>query len=255
MKCNILLLSLCLVINAEARPWKYQQRKQAMPLKTSLVAYWNMEQDPALFPIHDQTGNGNHLTGANGPILTTGKVGQAIEFNGINQYLAIDSNSGFSHQGDEFTAFVWFKPLTLAHQAVIAASTEWGIGTVLVGGSFFINVAIEDEEVTITDVPLEEGNWYFIVLGYNASDSYVWASVNLSPRVQEFQSSLTPSASGFSMAGSAAIGWANCIIDDSAMFRRLLSDSEIRAIYNKGKGLPFEDWDAPDNCPRIECCN
>lgn len=245
----LFFLLMLLAFGATAKPNK------RMALKDNLAAYWSMSQNPILFPVHDQSGNGNHLTGFNGPSLTTGKLGQAIEFNGVNQYLAIESNSGFSHQGNDFTAFVWFKPLTLVDGAVVATSTEWGIGVKLSGGNFYVNGAIEDEDMTVTDVPLEVGNWYFIVLGYNSSDGYVWASVNASPRVQELQNGLTPSPSGFSMAGSAFIGWAHCVIDDSAMFRRLLSADEILAIYNKGKGLPFEDWDAPDNCRKINCCD
>jgi hypothetical protein len=224
-----------------------------MPLKDDLAAYWNFEQNPVLFPIHDQSGNGNHLTAHGDPVLVPGKLGQAIEFNGTNQWLDISSNAGFSHQGAEFTAILWFKPLALAHQTVLASTAEWGAQIVLSGGNFYVNVAIEDEEVTVTDVPLEVGAWCLLALGFKDA-SYIWASVNLSARVTALQTGLTPAPGTFSMAGSAAIGWANIVLDDTAVFRRLLSASELTAIYNRGRGLPFEDWDKQKICKATTCC-
>jgi hypothetical protein len=233
-------------------------------LKDNLVAFWNMGQDPALYPIHDRSHNQNHLTGVNfSPDLTPpgslvdGKLGKAIEFDGISQYLTIASNAGFSHQGNPFTVLVWFKPVALAHQKIIATTTEWGIQTVLSGGNFYINVAIEDEEVTVTDVPLVVGEWYFIVLGYKDDPTpgpFIWASVNLSARVTELQNGLTPSPGPFSMGGSAASGWISGVIDDTAFFRRELSATEIMQVYNGGDGLAFEQWDKVKPCRSITCC-
>lgn len=231
-----------------------------MALTDNLVAYWNMGQNPELFPVHDQTGNGNNLIGYNSPLLVTGKLDNAIQFDGVNQFLSIASNSGFSHQGGEFTFFLWFKPEALAHQKVIATTTEWGVLMLLSGGNYYISVDIENETVIVTDVPLIVGEWYFIALGYRevniADRSYVWASVNLSDRVREYQTGLTPAANVFSIAGTAAIGWISGVFDDAAFFRRSLTAQEIRAIYNNGDGLPFEDYDAPPiPCRKISCCD
>lgn len=248
-----LLLPLSVALLAKEQP------KHKMALPDNLAAYWNMAQNPAVFPVHDQTGNGNNLTGYNSPLLVDGNIGKGIQFNGTNQFLSIASNSGFSHQGGEFTAFLWFMPLALAHQKVIATTTEWGVQMILSGGNYYVSVDIENETVTVTDVPLVVGEWYFIALGYRAIDitdrSYVWASVNLSDRVREYQSGLTPAPGPFSIAGTAASGWISGVFDDAALFRRSLTAQEIRSIYKKGKGLPFEDYGSVTPCREITCCD
>lgn len=259
MRASIILLVFILPFCLCAKP-KEKAKHNQMALKDDLRAYWNMGQNPLLFPVHDQSGNGNHLTGFNAPTLTAGKIGDAILFNGTDQYLSIASSSGFSHQGNEFTAFIWFKPLALSNNKIIATTTEWGVLMVESGGAHYINIAVEDEDVTVTDVPLVVGQWYFIALGYKefsqaAEDHYIWGSVNLSPRVLDSQSGLTPSSTVFSMGGTSAIGWVNGVIDDAAIFRRALSDQELAQIYNDADGLPFEDYDKVIECKVIDCCD
>lgn len=232
-----------------------------MALADQLVAYWNMAQNPALFKVWDQSGNGNHLTGFNSPVLVDGKLGKAIQFNGTNQFLSIASNSGFSHQGGEFSAFIWFKLLSLANQQLITTTTEWGVGTVLSGGNYYVSIAVEDETLVITDVPLEVDKWYFLACGWYGVEhaatrgTYAWGSLNLSPRVRELQSALTPAPEVFSVAGTAAIGWTHVVIDDITIFRRFVTAEETRALYNKGKGLPFEEWGTVTPCRTIDCCD
>lgn len=257
MRFLIILLSIVLFgCNTTAKP------KYKMALKDNLIAYWNFEQDPALgYSIWDQSGNSNNLTAYGNPILVDGKLGKALQFNGVDQWLSTASNAGFSHDGGEFTAFLWFKPLMLAHQKTIATTTEWGVGTTLSAGNYYVSIAVEDETVVITDVPLEVGKWYLIALGWYgienaaARGQFVWGTVNLSDRVRELQTGLTPAPGPFSIAGTAASGWANAIIDDVAIFRRFVSAQEVRAIYNHGEGLAFEEWDAVAECKAIPCCD
>lgn len=265
MKAIPLLLALFCTFTLAA---KDKEKHKKMALSDRLVAYWNMAQDPALFVVHDGVfPHLNPLTGHGfSPDLTppgslvNGKLGKAIQFNGINQYLTIASNTGFSHQNGEFTSFIWFKPTVLAHQKIIATTAEWGVSTELSGGSHYISVSIEDEDVLITDVPLVVGQWYFIALGYRetldiADTSVIWASVNLSKRFTDLQAGLTPVINPFSIGGTANIGWINGVIDDVAIFRRALSDVELRRIYNGGDGLPFEEWPEAEPCETITCCD
>lgn len=252
MRAPTILLLLVLPFCLDAKPkWKHKH----MSLKDGLAAYWDMEQNPALFPVHDQSGSGNHLTGVNAPTLTTGKIGQGIEFDGVNQYLTLPSAAGISHQGGEFTFGIWIKPLALLHFGTVAFNGEWGIGMRLVGGSYYFNIAVEDEEVTST-VPLVGGQWYFVALGwYNTNGTFVWASVNLEPRLRAEQAGITPiPGNAFNISNAASFPFA-FVADEAALWRRNVPASELYQIYNEGEGLPFEEWGDPVPCRSIECCD
>ncbi|MCK5607229.1 DUF2341 domain-containing protein, partial [Candidatus Pacearchaeota archaeon] len=72
-------------------------------------AVWHMNQDPSSSNILDSTSNNNDLnpTGfASDQRIYDGKVGTAIAFDGINDYLDINS---FSGPTDGFTFQTWFK--------------------------------------------------------------------------------------------------------------------------------------------------
>ncbi|MFW9773418.1 MAG: LamG-like jellyroll fold domain-containing protein, partial [Candidatus Thorarchaeota archaeon] len=72
-------------------------------------AVWHMNQDPSSSNILDSTSNDNDLTTtgfASDQRIYNGKVGTAITFDGVNDYLTIDS---FSGPTDGFTFETWFK--------------------------------------------------------------------------------------------------------------------------------------------------
>lgn len=243
----IVVYSLC----ADARPHK--QHKMAP--KDELLAYWNMEQNPVLFQIHDQSGNGNHLTGSAGAILTEGKIGNAVEVGG-GSTLKLASNAGVSHQGGRFTVAFWFKPTVLTTPLPIAGDPEgqWIVQMEASGPNFFLRARINpddiDATVDITAVPLVVGEWYWVALGwYDNNGSFAWATVNLSDRVR------VAAAGPLAEPTNPPIFWNPNIFDEVAIWGRNVPADELRAIYNKAKGLPFEEWDAPDDCRKIDCCD
>lgn len=65
----------------------------AAMIKTSnLVGGWRFEGNA-----NDWSGNGNSGTVINGAILTTGKFGQAYNFDGVNDYVLINNSSASGH--------------------------------------------------------------------------------------------------------------------------------------------------------------
>src|SRR6185369_12921723 len=69
----------------------------------SVVGYWSFDDGSAT----DNSGNGNNGTLVNGPTMVAGKSGQALNFNGSNQYVNVGNvlNPG---SGD-FSIFAWVK--------------------------------------------------------------------------------------------------------------------------------------------------
>lgn len=244
-----------------------KQKDKKVSLRDDLVAYWAFDKDPRRFSVWDKTHHQNNLTphGWASEIetdnLVDGRIGDAIQTDGETQYFDIASNAGFSHQGDEFTFVMWFKPLTLANLKFLATTTEWGALIIEDSGSFYVQVTIEDEDITITSVPLVAGEWYFLALGWRVHESdpdlsVAWATINMEPPLTANQAGLTASAGPFAVAaGTGATAFVEGTFDDAAFWRRSLTAGELHELYNDGDGLPLSEWE-PAACERgARCCN
>jgi hypothetical protein len=82
----------------------------ASSLLTGLYAAYNYENN-----VLDLSGNGRNATVVNAPTYSAGKFGQAINLNGVNQYVFTSPNSDFLFGSGDFTVSIWVKktaPLT-----------------------------------------------------------------------------------------------------------------------------------------------
>lgn len=220
-----------------------------MALKDDIATYWGFEHSPQLYPqVFDQTFNGNDLSPNNFVVGGTGvvpaRVGNGIETDGSQGFGLVPSYSGLSHQGSDFTVFMWFKPSSLVFTATLVAGNEWSVVLDTV-----FKVTIDGKELVLPTA-LEVNQWYFIAFGWNSGPpGFLWATVNLADGVQEPRSAITQSLGSFIM-GNNTLG----VFDDTAIFRRSLSDEELSQIYNDGDGLPFSEWEEAE-CGAIECCD
>lgn len=131
---------------------------------------------------------------------------------------------------------------------------QWIVQMELSGGDYYLRIRIApddfDAQVNVTSVPMVIGEWYWVALGwYDDNGSYAWASVNLSERVRVAAVALPATIT------TSPIFWNPHVFDEAAIWRRALSDQELREIYNDGDGLAFEDYDKIVECEAIECCD
>lgn len=244
----LLPLSVCCLL-AKDKP------NHKMPLDDNLVAYWNMEQNPVLFPLHDQTGRGNNLTAAEGSSATVGKNGNAVNV-GSSSRLFLAGSNDISHQGNSFTVAFWVKLSTLDEHTAIAGHPDgqWLVQLELNGADFYFRVRVnpdsEDYIMNVTEVPLVVGEWYWVALGwYDDNGSYAWATVNLSARVR------TAAPGPLATPANLPVFWSVNVFDEAAIWRRSVSASELADIYNDGEGLPLDQWDEAKPCRKITCCD
>ena len=76
------------------------------PVPSGVVAWWPFEDPSASTTVLDRIGNN---TGAkvNGPQSVVGEVGQALLFNGSNQYLSFQNTSALQFGNTDFTIEMW----------------------------------------------------------------------------------------------------------------------------------------------------
>ena len=78
-----------------------------------LVAYWSFDEGSGNIA-YDASGNGNHGTLINGPKWTQGKIGQALSFDGVDDYV---DTPLLQNSVTEYTIEAWIK--TTKNQGVI----------------------------------------------------------------------------------------------------------------------------------------
>jgi hypothetical protein len=103
------LVALCALPDAHASA--IISRPLYLGLDQGLVGYWSFEgKTVSGTRIFDASGTGNHGTMTNGPTLVNGKLGQAMQFDGSDDYLDAGDNSTLHmDQGKSMTFSVWLR--------------------------------------------------------------------------------------------------------------------------------------------------
>ncbi len=101
---------------------------------TSLKGYWSFNaQDMSSTTAYDRSGAGNTGTLTNGPAIAEGKLGQALSFDGSDDYVSV--NNSFGYANTTFTACAWIKTTSASNEVIVSqqnnvASTYggWNLG-------------------------------------------------------------------------------------------------------------------------------
>jgi len=188
---------------------------------------------------HDFSGSGNHVTcaGATCPAAIAGRFGGGFRFDGLDRFEAPDAPSLDAVDG--VTMSVWFQP-TMPSPSYAPIVTRWRPG---IGDSnyrlaqdvdrFSVNYGVGynwQNHETPSGYP--NGAWYHLVgtIDDSADRIRIWVNGTLAG---EFTNTIDSEPN----AGSLWIGWAEeedgvvGVIDEVAIWTRVLSDQEIAALY------------------------
>ncbi len=205
-----------------------------------LVAYWDFE-DGSGSSVSDQSGNGKTGTwNGDGSHWAEGKVGDwAGEFNGSNDYVNISSTTTLSV---DFTYTAWvqgerdgdYEGFSLF---VDASSYGWQAGSGTSGGSrarFDTDTVSNHIVYASGSVNIEDGSWHFVTVTFDRSENQVVAYADTLAGTPATLTGTLPSIFTNNTVGH--ILWATSYfegnIDEVRIYNRLLSVSEIAAIYN-----------------------
>jgi len=214
----------------------------------SLVGYWNFNENSGS-TAHDKSTYSNDGTLNNNPQWTNGKFGNALEFDGVDDYVDCGSDPSLDIT-DEITIEVWINPATAQEVCGdgetgnygVAGKAEEGIsGTVwswqLRYGSpdncrlgFQFNGDPEGSRWVTVNQNLTPGEWYHIVGTFDGTDIKCYLNGALKD---------TNQISGIKSSNAklfiAEEGWHNYfhgLIDEVRIWNRALSEEEIEASYN-----------------------
>ena len=218
-----------------------------------LVGYWPLDgADVAGTTAYDRSGKGYNGTLTNSPTKTIGKVGQALNFNGSNQYVSIPD---FGTSTDAaVTISLWAKP---------SALTSTQVGMYYRGGvvgdmeavidndnkyKFIIDLAQSGNTwYNAVGPPAVAGQWVHFVGVYNRRSSgaiYINGILAGTVALPGYDLAVLSRHSSIGTFNQSTSGAFPGIIDDVRVYSRALSASEIQALYQSGAGDKLSSADS-----------
>ena len=230
-------------LSAEEVAKLYRQTAPDNP-DTGLVGYWPFNgPDIAGTTAYDRSGKGNNGTLTNGPTKTIGEVGQALNFDGNNDYISLPST--VPRVSGTFSISAWVNPSTLTPAT---GGEAYVISDWLASGKNYIlrqyNSTIEllvgngstSQDASLYAGALSVGKWTHVVAVVNGTSHTLYIDgVN--------SGQATGSYSGGVTANSMNIGGTNGgtvtalfkgSLDEVRVYNRALSASEIWGLYQAG---------------------
>ncbi len=213
-----------------------------------LVGYWSFDEGTGTIA-YDYSGNNNHGTLYNGPQWTTGKVGGALSFDGVNDYVGGLGNFG---RPNTLTISLWFKT-TLASWDIIFGQTNVGTnGTptyynpvVSIKGTGALRIELWTGGIgdVSTSFNVIDNNWHHVIIVGNVNTQSLYVDGKFigsrSGTIQQSWWLYSFIGTGYDTTsrGFPYTGWHyfNGLIDEVRIYNRALSPEEIKAIYEATK--------------------
>ena len=226
---------------------------------TGLKGYWSFNaQDMNGTTAYDRSGVGNIGTLTNSPTKAVGLVGQALSFDGTDDYVDF-GNASSVKPVFPFTTSAWTKLNSLSADSTIVTSSDTGSNgiysgftvMVLANGTLSLNVG---NNVGCCDAGVRNtfnsaagvittGQWYHITAVYTSIS-------NFTAYVNGVSIPLTSSGGGGAMnyatnnkfrigthydANTTTTKYTNGLIDEVRLYNRALTAGEIKGLYDMGQ--------------------
>lgn len=212
-------------------------------LDNSLVGYWNFSAGMISGnTIHDSSGNNYDATSANTPQPAIGKIGQALNFNGSTDYINLPYNTSTDfNSSSRFTVSMWVKARSSgAYRTFITNSYGGQTKGFLIGfddtGKIRFLTNLSSGVTTPDSLPLN--TWVFVTASYNAGNVRLYLNgnlVNTGSGISLNQSGNIVSFGRICMNEVDARYLFDGVLDEPRIYNKVLTDSEIKQLYNQGK--------------------
>jgi len=202
----------------------------------SLVGYWSFDEGTGTIA-YDRSGYNNNGTLYNGPQWTTGKVGGALSFDGVNDYVNILTQNSFPGGSSDRTILAWVYPNSypfsinhIFHYGNSSIGQAWGLA---VWDDSRLGAHEWGSYNRYGSVPLN--NWSFLVITLKSNwikNHYInGILVGVGNYTPNTTLNLTPKIGSRVSPGEY---W-NGLIDEVRVYNRALDESEIKALYEATK--------------------
>jgi len=212
-----------------------------------LVGYWSFDEGSGT-TAYDYSGNNNHGTLTNGPTWTQGKVGGALSFDGVDDYVVVN-NFNLSNT-NKITISIWLRFSVSTLKVPLEHSTNFNYNNAFLmaynefGGVGSLQLSDHNSSgynIAYTTGGYNNNQWHHFVAvsnrdldGLNQITLYVDGNQNTIHH-QTYRVDLNGVYSNYPLyfgSRGGSVFFFNGFIDEVRIYNRALSEAEIQAIYN-----------------------
>ena len=205
---------------------------------SSLVAYWRLDEGSGSTANDTATGGTatDNGTLVNGPTWTTGHNGNALSFNGVNQYVTVSNSTDLNITGSQITVVAWVK----------SATSTWTNSSqnFISSGSYILG---EQAGSTLVEFSLKLGgtwdtlefgatgtitNWNQYAGTYDGSTMRLYDNGTLLTS-KTASGSISSSSSPLYLGQNGSTGYLNGSLDDARIYNTKLTDAAIASLYGE----------------------
>lgn len=221
-------------------------------LNTNLVALWSFDGKDMTPRVMDRSGNGYNgtINGQTSTTTTIGKLGQALSFDGVNDY--VSASPGISYAGS-FSVSFWAKVKSNAgsYKAFVigraAGQDDYSTGFVIDMGpsssSVWDYIGVEGQGMnTNTDLlntSFDFNTWHHIVVDFTVGSNTVKLYADGILRDTRSRSAGTVNINDLQIGArnysSSVSGYFDGAVDDVRIYSKSLSAAEVKQLYNMGR--------------------
>lgn len=232
-----------------------REQKQYIAPRNGLVGYWSLDaEDENSGTFYDRSGNGNDGTGRNvtSDDLTTGKIKEAVDFDGSTEEIQVADDPSIQLTG-AFTvsAYVnarnWSAGSSTGRTIVekynynFGTYIGWELGRQFLSGSLMQFVVTNAGSIVVASGSISDADmvnqWVHLVGVYTPSTSLkiYKDGVLLAQQTTSVPASFVDSGTGLSIgqrSDNDTQGYWDGLIDEVRLYNRALSADEVANLYN-----------------------
>lgn len=203
--------------------------------ETSLKGYWSFNgQDVSGTTAYDRSGAGNTGTLTNGPAITEGRSGQALSFDGTDDYVSIADSDVFTPS--TISVAFWSKSDTISTQPVyIHRSSDSSRIDIFVGPNIYCTFSNGTTYNTGFYSSTWDTSWHYVVCMWDGTTVSTYLDGVL-VKTESFSGTL-PNISASVNIGrrSSTSSYFDGSIDEVRVYNRTLTAAEIKGLYNSSR--------------------
>jgi hypothetical protein len=217
-------------------------------LSEGLVGYWTLDgKDTDTNGTVDISGNANHGTLKNTPKPVLGRLGQALEFNGVNNFINIPDADILDIDSNHITSSAWVYPYSCTgagdgFQTIITKQVAYyfNLNTACKPQFYWYSLVSPGYHTSADAVPTNQ--WSHVVSSYNGDTDTLKIYINgeVTKVVTGITGDGAENSNPLVIGGySAATRSSDGIVDDVRLYNRALSADEIKRLYKTGATTKF----------------
>ena len=206
-------------------------------LTEGLVGWWKFDETDGGVA-YDSSGNGNEGNLTNGPTWVEGKIGGALSFDGVNNYVQIPNMQSFFSNAASFTSWVKVMSYNVPNEQGLAV---FGVGQNLhypySGNSqLYINILRSINRVPNIQTTVNFSDWHHVSI--TTQNNGYWVMYHNSSQISRVDAeplSLPNNKSFGRSVYDSSFRYLNGLLDDIRIYDRALSAVEVKALYELGE--------------------